>query len=229
MNTLSSGLTIRGVTQLVISTQLKACISDGTGVHLCLCNWQPMYLGRHHQCWNVYRGFRATQHRCIRQEWGSIPLAEVQLQQTFAEKVVVHSGKRETVQTFLRLGYNKIKKALVFFMVNFLSVNIWYVFFVALWIKRNLKFENSVSIYILYSIPTFLKLNLDFKSWKKKVNWLRCTGPTLTLHLCGVWVVFSRFRKLMLSVHKGEEKQSHIIWAPIGCMWSHSWPIAAFY
>lgn len=100
----SSGLTIRGVTQLVISTQLKACISDGTGVHLCLCNWQPVYLGRHHQCWNVYRGFRATQHRSIRQEWGSIPLAEVQLLQTFAEKVVVHSGKRETVQTFLRLG-----------------------------------------------------------------------------------------------------------------------------
>ncbi len=45
--------------QRVISIQFK-CISDGMGVHKCIRYGQLACFGRHYECWNVYKGFRAT-------------------------------------------------------------------------------------------------------------------------------------------------------------------------
>lgn len=49
------------------------------------------------------------------------------------------------------------------------------------------------------------------------------------LLLRAVWVVFCRFWWFLWSVHEGEEKKSHIIRAPIGCVWGYRWPIAALH
>lgn len=47
--------------------------------------------------------------------------------------------------------------------------------------------------------------------------------------LRGIVVVSCGLRQLLWSVHECEEEQGHIIWAPVGCMWGHCWPVAALH
>lgn len=49
----SSELKSSGTTSLVISARFKS-VSDGTGVHYCLCNRQFARLQRHHDGWKVH-------------------------------------------------------------------------------------------------------------------------------------------------------------------------------
>lgn len=97
----------------------------------------------------------------------------------------------------------------------------------ALWICKLLP---SVFVYISPNIPPFSELDLYCIPKVGNRKWIdpRCDAPCRSA-LRGVWIVLSRFRKLLWSVHKGEEKQSHIIGAPVGCVWGHSWPIAALH
>ncbi len=59
-DTVSSGLK-RGRPSSVLSAfSSKASISDGMGVHKCICVHKLACFGRHYECWKVYKGFRAT-------------------------------------------------------------------------------------------------------------------------------------------------------------------------
>ncbi len=57
---MSSGLKRTRRTQVVISAQFRACISDGMGLHECVWHGQLTHLERHHQCWKVYPSSRTT-------------------------------------------------------------------------------------------------------------------------------------------------------------------------
>lgn len=90
-----------------------------------------------------------------------------------------------------------------------------------IWIK---KFKNEEVYFI--NVP-YLRLWVSIfkKEWieSEVTRAVRQSG----LVLWGVWVVFCSFGQLLWSVHEGEEEQSHVIRAPIGCVWGHGWPVAA--
>ncbi len=72
-DTVSSGLKRRETFQRVISIQFKSQHIWWYGVHKCIQYWQLACFGRHYECWNMYKGFRATcaplQTMCISAVW----------------------------------------------------------------------------------------------------------------------------------------------------------------
>lgn len=86
--------------------------------------------------------------------------------------------------------------------------------------------ENCKRRSLFHNVPYLgLWVSIFKKEWlESEVTQAICQSG---LVLWGVWVVLCSFGGLLWSVHEGEEEQSHVIRAPIGCVWGHGWPVAA--
>lgn len=128
---------------------LKVCISDGLWMHWCLWNWQLAHLERHHQCWMAYTGFRAMYDLIYK------PFSGRTFQQNNTEphtaSVKQHGLWRQMSRCWTAVQiFQQLKTFEASWSENYykedpgllsrrewenISLNIWCIFYVLLWIK----------------------------------------------------------------------------------------------